>query len=69
MTIDSIGNVAILETLGSGANSTIFRVRREADSREYALKVVPIESDDDKKLLEQQKARDEALKKLQEGAN
>ena len=55
MTIDSIGNVAILETLGSGANSTIFRVRREADSREYALKVVPIESDDDKKFLEQAK--------------
>lgn len=55
MTIDSIGKVAILETLGAGANSTIFKVRREADNREYALKVVPIETEEDKKFLEQAK--------------
>jgi serine/threonine protein kinase len=53
MAIDSIGKVAILEPLGSGANSQIFRVRREADSREYALKIVPIETEEDKKYLEQ----------------
>jgi serine/threonine protein kinase len=53
MLIDSIGKVAILEPLGSGANSQIFKVRREADGREYALKVVPIESEEDKKYLEQ----------------
>ena len=55
MSIDSIGKVAILETLGTGANSTILRVRREADNREYALKLVPIETEEDKKFLDQAK--------------
>ena len=55
MVVDSIGKVAILEPLGSGANSQIFKVRREADSREYAMKIVPIETDEDKKYLEQAK--------------
>jgi len=48
-----IGKVQILGTLGSGANSTIYHVRRSADSRQYALKVVPIEGKDDQKFLEQ----------------
>ncbi|MFO0938128.1 MAG: serine/threonine-protein kinase [Gemmataceae bacterium] len=53
--ISSIGKVSILETLGKGAHSTIFRVLREEDSRDYALKVVPIETDEDRKFLDQAK--------------
>jgi eukaryotic-like serine/threonine-protein kinase len=53
--IDSIGKFAILDTLGTGANSTILRIRREADSREYALKMITINTEDDKKYLEQAK--------------
>ena len=51
--MDKIGPVAVLATLGAGANSSIVRVRREQDGREYALKIVPIETDGDKKYLEQ----------------
>jgi serine/threonine protein kinase len=53
--IDKIGKVQVLQTLGSGAHSSILHVRREADLREYALKLVPIESKDDLKYLEQAK--------------
>jgi serine/threonine protein kinase len=52
-TVDSIGKFSILETLGTGAHSTILRIRRDADNREYALKLVTIESEEDKKYLEQ----------------
>jgi eukaryotic-like serine/threonine-protein kinase len=55
MKIDKIGKVQILNTLGQGAHSSIVHVRRSEDGREYALKLVPIESDDDKKYLEQAK--------------
>lgn len=54
-TISSIGKYQVLGTLGKGAHSTILHVRRAADSREYALKVVPIEEKDDLKYLEQAK--------------
>ncbi len=53
MSIDRIGKVQILDTLGSGAHSSIFHVRRGEDGKEYALKIVPIEGEDDKKYLEQ----------------
>jgi len=53
MAIDKIGKFAVLATLGAGAHSTILHVRREDDGREYALKVVSIDGDDDKKFLEQ----------------
>lgn len=53
MTIDKIGKFTILDTLGSGAHSNILHVRREADGKEYALKLVPIEDKDDLKFLEQ----------------
>jgi serine/threonine protein kinase len=51
--IDKIGKVHVLNTLGSGAHSSILHVRREADSREYALKLVTIEKKADLKYLEQ----------------
>ena len=51
--MDKIGKYQVLHTLGSGAHSTILHVRREADSREYALKLVGIDSKEDLKYLEQ----------------
>ena len=53
--IDKIGKVHVLATLGSGAHSSILHVRRDADSREYALKVVSIDGKGDLKYLEQAK--------------
>lgn len=51
--IDRIGKFQILQTLGAGAHSSILKVRREEDGREYALKVVPIDGEEDKKYLDQ----------------
>ncbi len=51
--IIKIGNFQVVGTLGTGAHSTILHVRRSADSRHYALKVVPIDKADDLKFLEQ----------------
>lgn len=48
-----IGKFQVLGTLGTGAHSTILHVRRSADSKHYALKVVPIDSGEDHKFLEQ----------------
>lgn len=50
---DPIGTFQVLGTLGKGAHSSILHVRRASDSKQYALKVVPIESKDDHKFLEQ----------------
>jgi serine/threonine protein kinase len=55
MTIDRIGKFTILDTLGTGAHSSILHVRRADDDREYALKLVPIADKDDLKYLEQAK--------------
>jgi serine/threonine protein kinase len=46
-----IGHFQILGTLGTGAHSTILHIRRSADSKQYALKVVPLESKDDHKFF------------------
>lgn len=51
--INKIGSFQILSTLGHGAHSSILHIRRAEDSREYALKMVPIEKKDDLKYLEQ----------------
>ncbi len=48
-----IGNFKILGPLGAGAHSTILRVRRSADSKHYALKIVPLNGPEDAKYLEQ----------------
>jgi serine/threonine protein kinase len=52
-TIDSIGRYQVLGTLGTGAHSSILHVRRQADSLEYALKLVSIEGNEEQKFLEQ----------------
>jgi eukaryotic-like serine/threonine-protein kinase len=49
----SIGKFHILGTLGKGAHSAILHVRCERDSKQYALKVVPIESKADQKYYDQ----------------
>jgi serine/threonine protein kinase len=48
-----IGKFQVLGTLGSGAHSSILHVRRSHDSKNYALKVVPIDGKEDLKFLEQ----------------
>jgi serine/threonine protein kinase len=48
-----IGKFTVVGQLGAGANSKILHVRRSADGRNYALKVVPINSKEDLKFLEQ----------------
>lgn len=53
MAIDRIGKFSVLATLGAGAHSTILRIRRQEDGREYALKVVPVDGPDDGKFIEQ----------------
>jgi serine/threonine protein kinase len=53
MDIGRIGSFQILGQLGSGAHSTILHIRRSKDSRQYALKVVPLQSKEDLKYLEQ----------------
>jgi serine/threonine protein kinase len=55
MSIDKIGKFTILNTLGSGAHSSILHIRRTEDEREYALKLVTIEDKEDLKYLEQAK--------------
>jgi serine/threonine protein kinase len=51
--IKAIGKFQVLGTLGNGAHSTIFHIRRSADAKHYALKVVPIAAADEHKFLEQ----------------
>jgi len=50
---DRIGKFEVLGRLGAGAHSTIVHVRRNADGKQYALKVVPLENPDDQKFLDQ----------------
>jgi serine/threonine protein kinase len=49
----TIGKFAVQGTLGTGAHSTILHVRRLADGKSYALKVVPLDEPEDQKYLEQ----------------
>ncbi len=48
-----IGKFQVVGTLGSGAHSKILHVRRAADGKNYALKVVPIDGPDDQKFFDQ----------------
>ena len=48
-----IGKFTVVGPLGSGAHSKILHVRRAADGKNYALKVVPIDGPDDQKFLDQ----------------
>jgi serine/threonine protein kinase len=48
-----IGSFQVVGMLGTGAHSTILHIRRSADSKNYALKVVPINGPGEHKFLEQ----------------
>lgn len=50
---EKIGPFQVLGALGSGAHSSIMHVRRKADGKQYALKVVPLNGPADQKFLEQ----------------
>jgi serine/threonine protein kinase len=62
--IDKIGPFQILNKLGEGAHSTILQIRRQADGKQYALKIVKIEQPDDLKFLEQAEHEFEVASKL-----
>jgi serine/threonine protein kinase len=53
MSAFTIGKFQVVGPLGTGAHSTIMQVRRAADSKHYALKVVPIGGPEDQKFLDQ----------------
>jgi serine/threonine protein kinase len=53
--VDKIGKFSVVETLGSGAHSSILHVRRDEDGKDYALKLVPIDGKDELKYLDQLK--------------
>ncbi len=53
MSIKKIGKYSVQTQLGTGAHSTILRISRQEDGRQYALKIVPIGSSEDKKFLDQ----------------
>ncbi len=55
MSFGKIGKFHVVKTLGSGAHSTILHVRRVADGKDYALKLVDIADKDDAKFLDQAK--------------
>jgi serine/threonine protein kinase len=61
---EKIGAFQVLGTLGKGAHSTILHVRRSADGRQYALKVVPIHGEQDLKFLEQAEHEYEVAQRL-----
>jgi serine/threonine-protein kinase len=49
----SIGRFQVLGPLGQGAHSTILRIRRSADAKQYALKVVSVAGKDETKFRKQ----------------
>ena len=49
----TIGKFAVVSTLGTGAHSTILHVRRNADFKNYALKIVKIDGEEEMKFLDQ----------------
>jgi eukaryotic-like serine/threonine-protein kinase len=53
MPTQAIGPFQILGNLGAGAHSKILHIRCSSDGKQYALKVVPIDSKEDRKFLEQ----------------
>jgi eukaryotic-like serine/threonine-protein kinase len=53
MAITRVGAYTIVAELGKGAHSTILHIRRKEDGRAYALKLVPLESPEDRKFLDQ----------------
>jgi serine/threonine protein kinase len=59
-----IGKFQVVGTLGAGAHSSILHVRRTADSKNYALKVVTIDGPQDQKFLDQAQHEFEIAQRL-----
>ncbi len=53
MSAMQIGKFEVIGPLGTGAHSTILQIRRKSDSKNYALKVVPIDGPEDMKFYDQ----------------
>src|ERR1700722_217002 len=53
MSIRKIGKYSVQAQLGTGAHSTILRITRHEDGRQYALKIVPVGSKEEKKFRDQ----------------
>jgi serine/threonine protein kinase len=53
MSAMTIGKFQVVGQLGTGAHSTILHIRRSADGKNYALKVVPYDGPEDRKFLDQ----------------
>lgn len=51
--VGAIGKFQVLGTLGAGAHSTLLHIRRQQDGKQYALKVVPLDKNEDRKYQEQ----------------
>lgn len=62
--VPAIGKFQVLGTLGTGAHSTILHIRRQVDSKPYALKVVQITSPVDTKFLTQAQHEFQVAQKL-----
>jgi serine/threonine protein kinase len=61
---EKIGHFQVLGELGQGAHSTILHIRRNADGKQYALKIVKIESPDEQKYVTQAEHEFEVAQKL-----
>jgi eukaryotic-like serine/threonine-protein kinase len=61
---ERIGKFQVLAPLGRGAHSSILHIRRQADGKQYALKVVPLAGPDDQKFLEQARHEFKVSQKL-----
>jgi len=59
-----IGKFLVLGNLGMGANSSILHIRRASDSKQYALKVIPVTGPEDSKFLTQGQHEFEISRKL-----
>ena len=64
MSAFTIGKFQVVEPLGTGAHSSIMHVRRTADSKHYALKVVSIGGPDEQKFLDQAEHEFKVAQKL-----
>jgi serine/threonine protein kinase len=62
--VPAIGKFQVIGTLGKGAHSTILHIRRQADFKPYALKVVQVSGAQDLKFLDQAQHEFQVAQKL-----
>src|SRR5215471_19049423 len=64
MSAFTIGKFQVVGPLGTGAHSSILHIRRAADSKHYALKVVSIDGPEEQKFLDQAEHEFKVAQKL-----